>query len=562
MHEQRWRFGHDRLRERVMRGLDPAARAALHARLAEDLEAIHGEGPAHAARIAHHYREAGRPGPAARFYALAGDAALARGAPGEASAMLEQAVLLHDRVDVPALWRVRVWRGLTQARYGLGQLGGTDDALRRACSAAGVPLPSGRLGWWRALGRGVGEQIARRAGLAQRLGLDPVDETDRAIREELLVALWAHEIYVWLTRPDIHVVCTLRGLNLEEALGASSRTNFRSAIAFLLSYTPLHRLCRHYLDRAEATSPPGSHAETELLRIHSIVEVNQGRTAEGDASAARAVACARARRDDVSLMYSLVQLQLAAGGRDDYPRVLAISSEIEALAARAESPRFATIALLGQGLAWTQLGDLAQAEAVLDRAMAAPGHELGPLQEALGAGFSALCALRRGRLARADALALRALSAVDRARWPMLELRHALFCGLEVLLAEDRDDLPAAPIRRALAVFHRLERRFPAAEPSAQLFQGRYEWRAGRPARAAACLRRSVRAAERTDARYEGAVARYWLGLLAASAPGRRHVPEGAARHLGAALAAFERLGAVREAARARAALGGVARAT
>ena len=254
-------------------------------------------------------------------------------------------------------------------------------------------------------------------------------------------------------------------------------------------------------------------------------------------------------------MHSLLQLQFAVAGRDDYRGVLEIGREIELLAARTQNPRFATIAFLGQGLAWIRLGDLGHAEAALDRATTGLAHELGPLEEALGAGFSALCALRQERRERADALARSALTAVKRARWAMLELRHALFCVLEVYLADGRRAHPVPQIRDALAELGRLARRFPFAVPSASLFQGRYEWLRARPARAAACLRRSLRVADQRCSRYEQALAHYWLGRLALSAEGRRYVPEGATPHLREALALFERLGVVWDAARVREAL-------
>jgi tetratricopeptide (TPR) repeat protein len=361
-------------------------------------------------------------------------------------------------------------------------------------------------------------------------------------------------VYVWLAKPELLLLCTLWGLNLEESLGAWQRTNFRAALAFLLSYTPLRAVSGRYLERA-AASAPGTQAEIDALRVEAIVWINQGSWARAGASATRAVACARASRDDLSLMHCLLQLQLAKVGLDDYGEVAAIGREIEALAARTQNPRYTAMALVGQGAAWVVLGDLAQAEAALERAGQSLDQQLGPLPEALQAGYSALCALRQGRHARALAMARKAMDAVQRARWAMVELRNALLCILEVYLAGDGHGRHALEIEAALAALHRIGRAFPVAEPTAWLFQGRYEHARGRPARAARSLRRSLRACERLGSRYERTLAHYWLGRLAQSPAGRRHVPEGAALHLCEALVLAERLGFAWEATSARAAL-------
>jgi tetratricopeptide (TPR) repeat protein len=551
--EQRWRFGHDKLRERVLEALDAAPLRELHAQVADGIAAVYPDSAAHAASIAYHHREAGRPSEAGRHYAIAGEAALARGALREAEAMLEQARRTHREAPVPPRAELPVWRGLAQARFGQGRLTETEEALRRVCALAGSPLPEGRMGLALALGRAALEQAARRAGLARPLGLELRGEADRARREELLLGLSNQEIYVWLARPEIMVLCTLWGLNLEEAIGEHERTNFRAAMAFLLSYTPLRGLCLYYLDRAAPTFAPRSQADIDALRLQAAIHNNWGSWAEAAESAARAVACARASRDDVSLLHCLIQLGLATANLDAYAEVLAMCREMEDLAVRTENPRYATLARIGQGAAHFFLGELVEAEATFDRALHHLPPEMGPVPEVFALGLSALCAHRQGRHEDAEARAYEVTDRLTRMRWNMMELRHPLGCALDVFLTEGRHRRHEARIRWALARAHRLARAFPSAEPTAWQAEGRYAHLSGRPDRAIACLDRCLRSAERLGGRFEPANARYWLGHVLLRVPGRRAEALG---HLHAAIAVFDRLGNRWDASRARADLG------
>lgn len=556
VHEQRLRFGHDTLRERVLRELDEETFRRLHARVAEGLAAVYPDSAAHAASIAYHHREAGQAAQAARFYGLAGEAALARGALREAEAALEQALAEHREALAAPRAELAVWRGLAQARFGLGQLARSDEALRRVCALAGSPLPESRPAFAWALGRAVLEQAAHRAGLAGRLGLAARGEVDRARREELLLGLAIDEIYVWLARPDLMVLCTLWGVNLEDALGARQRTNFRAALAFLLSYTPLRGLCRRYLELAAPPPAPGTQADVDALRAEAAIHNNWGSWARAAESASRGAACAEAAGDDVSRIHCLLQLQLAQANRDEYAAMIATCRAMEELAARTQNTRYATLALLGQGAARVRLGELTEAEALLDRALHALPPELGPLPEALARGLAAWCAHRQGRHERAEALAQAVADGIERLRWDMTELWYPLACVLEVYLAEGRHHRHEVRIRWALRRIQRIARAFPCVAPAAWQLVGRHEHLSGRPGSAIECLERSIRGAERLGARHQKATGQYWLGRVLLCRPGRR---EEARAHLRAALAMFDHLGNAWDAARARADLQGAA---
>ena len=57
--DDRWRFDHDKLRERVLAEISPPDLRALHAQVAEGLLETYAESFEHAASIAHHFHEGG-----------------------------------------------------------------------------------------------------------------------------------------------------------------------------------------------------------------------------------------------------------------------------------------------------------------------------------------------------------------------------------------------------------------------------------------------------------------------------------------------------------------------
>jgi tetratricopeptide (TPR) repeat protein len=68
-----WRFTHDKLREAILRRLDPKQRQTLHCRVAEAFEAAYSERESLATTLAHHYAQAGLPERALPYQLRAGD---------------------------------------------------------------------------------------------------------------------------------------------------------------------------------------------------------------------------------------------------------------------------------------------------------------------------------------------------------------------------------------------------------------------------------------------------------------------------------------------------------
>lgn len=545
LYMQRWRFSHDKLREKVCASLKPGERTKLHGRLAQSLEHLYPDDPGRASQIAFHYREAQEHSKAAHFYGLAGDSALRRGAPAEAAALLEKARGLSTQIKMPRLSEVRLWRGLTEARYGLGRLREAETAMRHLCILAGTPLPTESVRIWSLIARLAAELLGSRLGLSRSIPVQ--DAEQRAILAELLAGLGVQEVFVWTDQPELGILCTLFGMALEDRLGMAPQRNYhRTALFFILSHTPLRRLCLRYIEHMERhnkTLLSGTHAEIDFLRVRALVEINDGQFERAAEHAAQAVTLARLYKDDLALLHSLLELQLAAAGLYDFAKMLAVSQEMEPLAIRTDNPRYLALAYIGQGAAQLNVGGYAEAAGLLEKARAYLPQELGPIPESVTLGLLADCARHLRQFDRALELADQALGAVLRARWNLIQLRHPLVCVLDVYLNSPNSERHAAQIETALARLHRLARQFPKVAPDDQMYHGLYFWRFGQPRRSLRSFRKSIELSTKYQMPLERAMAQYWLGCFAQSPAGHGLVREGAGPHLHVALVTFQRLG-------------------
>lgn len=554
LHAQHWRFGHEKLRDQVLHTLSARALQQLHAELAQAVEQVYPGDTSHAGQAALHYQEAGQLAAAARCQLLAGDGALRRGAPGEAAARFEQARTLQLRVSVPRLEQIRLWRGLTEAQFGLGRLTETEAALRQLFELAGMPLPKSKLSKWCALGKLAATLTASRLGLCQ--SARPADPQEQEIVYELYLGLGVSELFVWTDQTELSLLFALLAIRLGALLaaGAQRRTDDTSLL-FLLSHTPLRGLCRRYLDSRKELAAPSTREQIGYLRTRALIEINDARYPLAAHYAGQAVALARESRDDLALLHALLEVQLAATGLDDFAQVLQVCREMERLALRADNPGYQALAYIGQGAARLALGDYPEAAERIDKARACLPPAMGALLQGVTLGLATACALHLKQLECAEELADQALQAIGLARWNLVQLRHPLAFILETYLHPERFARHTEKIAQARARLQRLARVFPQAVPADQLFQGVYLWRMGRPYRALACFRRSIAAAQKLTMRHDAALTEYWLGCFAASPSGRSVVAEGALSHLRAALATFELLGTAGDAARTRVAL-------
>jgi tetratricopeptide (TPR) repeat protein len=134
----RYQFTHGLIRETLVDELSSTRRARLHARIAQGLEELYGEGAGvHAAELAHHFAEAEAvlgPERVVRYSLLAGDAALAAHAHEEAATHFERGLATKDGQPVDAEMAALLF-GLGRAQLGTletRELQRSVESMRRA----------------------------------------------------------------------------------------------------------------------------------------------------------------------------------------------------------------------------------------------------------------------------------------------------------------------------------------------------------------------------------------------------------------------------------------------
>src|SRR5262249_48863611 len=161
LRDQQWRFGHDKLREQLLRDLSAARRRTLHQQVAEAIERSPMSGAGQFATLAHHWHEAGQPEREGEYAHRAGIQALQMGACREAIAFLDRAreILQVRAADAAAgPGRVRRWSfrdpnagvgpGTLDLRLGrMGDRRGCREHAERALAHFGQRLPRSRSGW-------------------------------------------------------------------------------------------------------------------------------------------------------------------------------------------------------------------------------------------------------------------------------------------------------------------------------------------------------------------------------------------------------------------------------
>ena len=100
--EDQWRFAHDKLREILLANLTQAEQAQQHQQIAQAIERAYDDSNQQAARLAHHWAEAGDKVKEVHYADMAGDQALTVGANATAKALFEQAVAALNQLPETA----------------------------------------------------------------------------------------------------------------------------------------------------------------------------------------------------------------------------------------------------------------------------------------------------------------------------------------------------------------------------------------------------------------------------------------------------------------------------
>jgi hypothetical protein len=237
-----------------------------------------------------------------------------------------------------------------------------------------------------------------------------------------------------------------------------------------------------------------------------------------------------------------------------FARSAALFSRSYASTRRSDDPQLHRLRLIGHGMAAFRLGQMDTTVGLLEAAAALPttSEPMDRAAEIPHYGLLAVVHLRSG----ADQLAVQAAETAAQRIAQSRPTLNTFFEGCasvaEVYLAlweANNGQPPAEPTllaqraRRACHDLRQYAHVFPIGQPRAWLWQGLYEWLAGKPDKARKAWHKSLAAAEPLAMLYEQGLAHYAIGRHA-SLPERQH-------HLARACAIFAQLGTASELARA-----------
>ncbi len=552
-------FRHVITREVVYDLLPFAHRRQLHRAVAEWYEGNPVDDPAASyPRLAYHWGRAGDDARAVDSLERAAGLALKGGAYREAVGFLDEAVARHEASSPGAdpARRARWESQLGEAHLGLGQLVPSRVHAGRALQLLGRPVP-GRSRLAADLAAHVALLAARLVRPAGRGRLTAEEETARRLASATY-GLIGQLSYFEQDRA-LGIYSAIRSLNLAEGAGTSRELARGLAVMCVASsLIPIHRLARSFARRAFDSAVRidclATRAWVRLLA--GMYYLGIGRWDEGREYLADAVALARDlgdwRRWEEALG-ELARLDFYAG-RFEYGerRFREMGDE----ARRRAHGQAVAWGLHGRSMILIRMGRIPEALLALEESRTLPAEVVGIGDAILRAGLLAEVHRARGDRAAAREAADEALRLIGK-RPPIVSYTLEGYAGAAETYLDLWDragggrSTPearrlAGAARRAVAALRRLARVFPVARPRAWLHRGSARWLAGSPGPARAAWRRSLRAAEGLAMPFEQALALHEIGRhLGPESPGRRE-------SLGKAIAIFDRLGAVDEAARAR----------
>ncbi|MFN8459402.1 MAG: hypothetical protein U0401_32925, partial [Anaerolineae bacterium] len=569
-------FKHVITREVAYNLLPFSQRQQLHQAVAEWLETTYADdlSPFYAL-LAHHWSQAGsRPAvsPASLIKAVdylekAGEQALRGYANQEAINFFSRALVLADKIYTLPLRRAGWERQLGQAYLQLGQFKESRQHLQQALVLLGRPVPTTRTKLILTLAGQVGRQALHRLWPARWVGqehqLSP--EQKLAIFEATRAYEHLAETYIFLqTERTIRLLvanASLQTVNLAEQAGPSPElARAYSTMHIAAGLVPLDKLAHFYGRQAAATAQKVNQlpALAWVTFINGIYHIGIGHWSEAEAALQHSMALCGRLGDRYRGGQAQVNLAKAAFYQGRYSEAAGLAAEVYRQG-RQKGDFFAqATGLYQQGENKLRLGQIDEAVTFLESAAMIYQDHPDHLTEPITYGLLAVARLRQRDLDLASQTAQTAAQRLDASAIDIFATFQAYAGVAEVYLSlwEEAQNQPKAGLKRLLTInyqalarqtcrdFWKFARVYPIGRPQAWLWQGGYDWLAGRPDRAQRAWRKSLAEAERLAMPYEQGLAHYEIG---------RHLPPAdptRAAHLNQASVIFTELNAAFEVAR------------
>jgi predicted ATPase/DNA-binding SARP family transcriptional activator len=502
----------------------------------------------------------------------------------EAVFALNQACALEQ---ASTLQKVRWQRWLGNAHFQMGHLQESRQHLEQVQSLLGWPLPTTRIGWSLLLLRQILRQMMHRlwpTGSMER----STDKQSRLI-EGARAMVRLGQIYFFAEDKLPFLTNGIYSLNMaERARSVADVAVAYSGISLTCANIHLPRLAGHYNRLAHETVPHVNNLPLKAftLELLGVYYLGNGQWTKAQETLEQAADLA----DHLGLQRfweeSLLTLAIAAYHRGEFAKSMSRFAEVLASADYRGDPLVQHWALLGETQCALQLGhgQVDKVMFLLERAKALPEQYLGVADVMRGHGVLAQAYLYQGQPELARQAAQAAARLVKQVSFMMFWTMDAYAGPAKVFLAlwetetilglpnlkNPKSYNPAkseceaslwdkiqnlkSEARQACRAMHAFAQIFLFAQPRAWLYQGLYDWLAGKPVEAHRAWRKSYAAAERLSMPYEQGQAHYEIGrhLLP-----QQKTEEGLSRenHLQRACQIFANLEAAYNLAQAEAAL-------
>jgi serine/threonine protein kinase/tetratricopeptide (TPR) repeat protein len=529
------RFAHDKMREGTYERIDPLRRTQLHARVVEVLESTRSaeELNRDAAVLAHHCDEAGLREKATRYYAQAGENAVRTGACREAVDSMNRAFVLDDRpsnesASERSLRHARWQRLLSQAHFGLGQLGVSVEHAGRSLVQLGLRIPTSSSQWrWllvtQALRQAVHLLLPRRMFRARK-AKGPV------LREVVLSAQKLSEGSYYASDFEGMLAAALLAVNTAESLDRGTDIvagtaygwpeNAYANLGVIASGVGLFRLADRYFDEsrrlATATNDLNGLAHHGFTSaVHYVVTCDWDRARLVD----QAVAHAHAVGDDQVIEYC----QTAKGHVQFYSGALEKSLDTYDLilhrAHKRSSRQHEAWGHLGRARSLVPLGRPQEALAAATRSLELLDSKINRMDEVITRGVLTSALLHMNELDAARAEADRTFVMATEGKLMLWEMFRGLSGPAEVYLdlwsrCGDRRVLADLDARLKLILrgMRGIARRAPIVGPVTLRMTGLTELLRGHAGRGVKLLRTSAAEAARLGVPIDEGIALYELG--------------------------------------------------
>lgn len=555
VHDNRWRFVHDRLRDVLLSELSAAELSHWHLQVAQALEQAYAAdlGP-HSVALGHHFELAGDAKRALPYKLQAGERALQCGAVKEALAIFEQTAALLDKADAGPAERAQTLRLLCRTYLGAGFVEESVRTLEKMIAAASLPSTNSPTSLLLDITRTAGQHV--RSRIRDWLQLPPhpshIGEAERAWLGALVDTHEEIGMAIGLARsPEQVLRSVLTWVSLAEELAEPERlAPAYNALGVLFSLTPISRLSQDYFRRSwelAARAPKLTDAVRGRMKAaEAFVLLGNGQWGAALEMLGDGYSHGPEQHDyGTRLWFFLLRcrISICRGQRETLTTDLA---EMEAIARRASSPQFAAWIRLVQAMLALYVGDLAQASQLCSEARQLESQSG---ERAAGANLQALeslLAVRIGNEAEAHrgiletVRMLQTLAPVGNSN-PSLHacLMEAAFELWRRSHGQARAETERL-LRRALAEVRRVGAIFPICRSSVYLWHGLYAASHGQRSIGAWLVREAVTSAQRYSLSFDEGLAREVLAEIH-SQEGK---PELARAERRMASTLFERVGA------------------